>query len=127
MPIKAVYTHCERVYAEMMLEATAVEVDDETVYIYEGFTTKLFEKLGLSMPHYSAVLQELKRMGCVEQVKRGGGGAKSVWKLLEAPTLERFEEAPQRGTWETRKQNAELWQAVRTLRERVETLEKAVF
>src|SRR5258706_10934436 len=88
---RALFTHCEAVY-NAMSEKSEVNPDGR---VYEGFLTKLFDELELSVPYYSQVLTELKRMGCIEQVKRGGGTAMSIWYLLEPPTEDAFKSLPE--------------------------------
>jgi hypothetical protein len=78
----ALFDHCCSIFDLLMQESTQVEED----FIYTGFTTKLFAKARLSTPYYTAVMRELIGMGCVEQLRRGGGGAPSQWKLLTRPT-----------------------------------------
>lgn len=125
--IKAVYGHCENVYKAMLKESHTITHGGETAVVYEGFLTRLFNDLGLSMPHYSSVMTELKRMGCVEQIKRGGGGGKSQWRMLHAPTVEEFENAPVTTSLRAQKLQADLYQRVRDIEKRLEDLETAVF
>lgn len=77
----AMFNHCITVWDAMREEAT--EMQDHLVY--EGFLTKLFEKCYLSVPYYTHVMDELQRMGCVVQLRRGGGSAKSQWELVQRP------------------------------------------
>lgn len=82
-PTPVMYDHCVTVYTKMAEEATGDQ--------YEGFSTKLVQSCGLPSPYYTAVMRRLKEMGCIEQVRRGGGNAVSVWKLITPPTEELFE------------------------------------
>jgi len=77
----AVYEHCCRVYAEM--EGQATEMPEGRVY--EGYTTRLFQALELSPPYYTRIRDLLIKMGCVEQLRCGGGNAKSRWRLVREP------------------------------------------
>jgi hypothetical protein len=77
-PTPVMFDHCLTVYKKMAEEAT----DD----LYEGFSTKLVQSCGLPSPYYTAVMRRLKEMGCIEQLRRGGGNAVSVWKLIRPPT-----------------------------------------
>lgn len=64
------------------------DTDAQTVMIvWEGFLTRFItEELHLSVPYYTSVTQALKRMGCVRQLRRGGGSSPSLWELLTEPT-----------------------------------------
>jgi hypothetical protein len=62
--------------------------------VYRGHLTKLFTKLHLSTPYYSMVTKQLKAMGCIEQLRRGGGGAESEWQLIAAPTEDLYDAHP---------------------------------
>ena len=82
-----------RVYAAMLGEANAVVGEsDNKMVVYEGFLTSLITgKLNLSVPYYTSVMKALKRMGCVRQLRRGGGNSASQWELITEPTIEAFE------------------------------------
>lgn len=82
------FQHCLTVFKAMEAEAEPGEVDGNEVPLYEGYLTRLFSELGLSVPYYNKVMSELRHMGCVFQVKRGGGSAKSVWAVVREPTEE---------------------------------------
>jgi hypothetical protein len=110
-PMKALYDHCVTVFEEMFKEAEPEErainnydggptmdqpqtVTEITGYmIWTGHLTQLFARLGMSTPLYTGVMQTLKKMGCAEQLKRGGGNAKSVWRLVRKPEEEVFNAA----------------------------------
>jgi len=97
------FIHCITVFEQMRREATYVELseggDKRQVPVYEGFLTKLFQRLGLATPMYTAVMRRLQLMGCVRQLSRGGGSAPSRWELLEEPEYGTFEECEsKRGT-----------------------------
>jgi hypothetical protein len=63
------------------------------IVVYEGFTTGLFQELELSIPYYTKVLRHLKAMGCVRQLRRGGGSAMSRWELIKEPNFLDYEAA----------------------------------
>lgn len=85
--LPAIFEHCCSVYKAMAARAETRTVDDAEVLVYEGALTKLFrDQLGLSVPYYTSSLGELKRMGCLAQLRRGGGGAPSIWALYFEPT-----------------------------------------
>ena len=88
----ALFDHCCRVYAAMLAEAHAVDSEGQKMVVYEGFLTTLITgKLNLSVPYYSSVRRALKRMGCIRQLRRGGGSSQSQWELITDPTFELFQ------------------------------------
>jgi hypothetical protein len=93
----AQFDHCMRVYAMMDSESRTEEVDGNPEgmsverKVWEGHTTRIFNDLRLSTPYYTSVMAHLKRMGCVEQLRRGGGSATSLWLLIREPTLDLYE------------------------------------
>jgi hypothetical protein len=84
--LPAIYEHCKTVYNQMEEEAKLV---DGTL-LWEGHLTKLFGRLHLSVPYYTTVTRELKRMGCIKQWRRGGGNASSMWEVVMPPTQQAF-------------------------------------
>jgi len=94
IPVKtmpAVFGHCEAIYKAMEERS---EPDEDGNVIYQGHLTKLFRTCNLSVPYYTAVMGHLKRMDCVRQLYRGGGGSESRWVILQPPTVELFETSP---------------------------------
>jgi len=98
----AIFFHCVSVYERMLAQAKlvrAVEVEDEEeqsqegdMVVYEGALTSLVtQELHLSVPYYTSVTRALKAMGCVKQLRRGGGQALSQWLLLREPTVELYQ------------------------------------
>lgn len=129
-PIPAMYDHCQTIYNAMLEDATEEFVHDEEFnrktptgfQIWEGATTSLFAKAELAAPYYTGVLGNLKRMGCIELIARGGGAKKSKWRLIREPTEKLFRAAeqlkkPANGSL------AALKQQVNDLTQRVNTLE----
>lgn len=101
----ALYHHAVRVYAAMSEKATMVHADGDSstvMLVFEGFLTHLFEQLNLSVPYYTTVRQALLRMGCIRQLKRGGGNSPSQWELICEPTREAFGETGARKPRRTR-------------------------
>lgn len=85
----ALFEHCCRVYEAMRQEAAPQ--GERGVMVYEGFLTRLITvKLNLSVPYYTTIRKQLIRMGCIRQLKRGGGTAASQWELIYEPTEEAF-------------------------------------
>lgn len=85
--LPALFGHTTRVY-NAMLDSAAEGIGTEVVY--RGHLTRVFQELGLSVPYYTSVMQALKQMGCVEQIRRGGGGGESEWSLFKPPTPDLF-------------------------------------
>ncbi len=94
--------------------------------MYEGMLTKLITvELNLSVPYYTSILRALKRMGCVRQIRRGGGTSASQWELICPPTEEAFllvrpRKAPKKGKQEMQQDQ------INALNNRVLALEKAL-
>lgn len=91
-PMPQMYNHCVAVYEEMKKTAEVVTEDGKPPRrIWHGFLTKLInEDLGLAVPYFTAVRNNLMEMGCVTQLARGGGTHPSTWELIRNPTEELF-------------------------------------
>lgn len=112
----ALFEHCVNVYKAMFDEARAVnkgsersdDPDENTeelqVIVYEGFLTQLITgRLNLSVPYYTTVMQALRNMGCVRQLRRGGSTTPSQWELIYEPNLKAFmEQKPEKARRPTR-------------------------
>lgn len=127
----AMFEHCKTVYEAMLSSAIDERVSvggtmqSTGARIYEGHTTQLFQQLSLPTPYYTQVMRLLRRMGCIEQTRRGGGNSKSKWRLVTPPELSAFESAaaidpPKGGS------HAAQAQQLRDLTRRVQDLEKAI-
>lgn len=142
----AMFEHCQTIYNLMVDDSTeeAVQVPDhvlpglqdpeedvelETVTrrVWEGRTTGLFQKAELPTPYYTKVIQNLKRMGCIEQLRRGGGAALSKWALCHDPSEELWtnSEAPEHHS-STKTLLQQVQQQNRDLTRRIQRLEQAV-
>lgn len=90
----ALFIHCKNTYNAMLEEASEVEFDkDSKGIVYEGKLTALItEKLYLSVPYYTKIRAALIAMGCVKQLRRGGGSAPSQWELFYEPTIRLYNE-----------------------------------
>lgn len=89
----AMFYHCQKVYAEMLKTAEAIpneSLEGPDILVYRGFTTKLFSGLGIAIPYYGKVLSILEDMGCISQLRRGGGTSPSEWALWKEPELAPF-------------------------------------
>lgn len=85
----ALFDHCCRVYEAMRQEAKPI--GDNSIMVYEGYFTRLVTmQLNLSVPYYTSIRKQLIQMGCIRQLKRGGGTAPSQWELVYEPTEEAF-------------------------------------
>jgi hypothetical protein len=83
---KAITTH-----DSALDEANNEDASQSTMIVWEGFLTRFItEEMHLSIPYYSSVTLALKRMGCIRQLRRGGGSSPSQWELIREPTEERF-------------------------------------
>lgn len=91
----ALFIHCNSMYNSMMKEANRLVNDGDVtdMVVYEGFLTHLVSKLALSVPYYTFCRRALIDMGCIRQIKRGGGRSPSQWELIRSPSIELFDEA----------------------------------
>lgn len=120
--VPALFEHAVRVYEEMKKNSEVDENYGDNV-VYEGHLTNLFKKLRLSVPYYTSIKNQLVGMGCIEQVRRGGGNATSRWVLWKEPDLAEWKDfAPARA----RRGNATtMMQAqIKALSDRVAKLEE---
>jgi len=127
--LPVMFQHCAEVYDRMLQEAkpkTVNESEQIVLMIWEGFLTRLItQDLRHSVPYYTAITQALRSMGCIEQIRRGGGSAPSQFVLHKAPTAELWSESStafpsSRKT--TGKVNA-IEQQIRTLNTRLNNVE----
>lgn len=92
MPV--MFDYCIQVYEAMESEASwdalGTGYGEEEGLVYDGFLTKLIKDLSLPVPYYTKITQELRRMDCVRQVRRGGSTTTSRWVLLQEPTRELY-------------------------------------
>src|SRR4051794_10906529 len=91
------FLHCRQVYDAMMQQAFKTGGGETTdgpepeMVVYEGRLVQLITRdLHLSVPYYSHVRTALMRMGCIRQLRRGGGGSPSQWELIHELTEELF-------------------------------------
>lgn len=136
----AMFDHCAKVYEAlrtMAVEEQYVLGDDTEVsgehaiefgcrWVFEGHTTQVFSRLGLATPYYTSVLKNLVAMGCVTQIRRGGGSSLSKWELHKPPTEELWATRDIRGGSKNATRLSALEQQVRDLNNRLKKIEKAV-
>jgi hypothetical protein len=90
----SMFMHCEAVYDKMRAEAREVFEDDVPFVVWEGYLTKLVKSLNMPSPYYSAIRNALTDMGCIKQLRRGGGNSKSQWEMIKPPVLDAYQELP---------------------------------
>jgi hypothetical protein len=121
------FRYCQNVYKVMDEEAhDHIPEDDssKSMRVWEGFFTKLItDRLSLSVPYYSTIRTNLMRMGCIRQLRRGGGSAPSQWELLRPPTEELWFNSPSRRSYQTSKTEANSEQ-LNDINRRVKILEE---
>jgi hypothetical protein len=126
----AVFFHAETVYQAMFDRAKTQLLDGVTRgLVYEGFLTTLIkDDLHLSSPYYSSVTSVLKRMGCIEQLRRGGSSTPSQWLLHHAPTIElyakRVGSLKPRPKYVTEEQALQITQRIKDISDRVNRIER---
>lgn len=123
LSMPAMYQHCIDVYSKMRVEAIITEGEDDRILMWEGFLTRLTRGLGLSTPYYTMVRQELVRMGCIRQLRRGGGTSPSQWELVHKPTPDLYHNAKARPTREKTRLDT-LEQRIKDLHERLCNVEQ---
>ena len=88
----ALYSHACAVYQKMYEQSTRKQADGITeMVVYEGMLTKLVtdpDSLNLPVPYYTRIRAKLLGMGCIRQLKRGGGTAPSQWELIREPNFD---------------------------------------
>jgi hypothetical protein len=83
------FEHCRTVYEGML----AVSAEGNGTHVYRGFlSTLIHRELGLPLSYYTEIKGVLEQLGCIEQVKRGGGTTPSEWKLYGPPDPYLFEQ-----------------------------------
>lgn len=119
------FDHCVKVYKAMTDESHLDQIDGQPVRVYEGHLTKLVADLNLAAPYYTSTKNALIDMGCISQLRRGGGTAQSKWILIMWPTEELFNETPELNKPGKGKM-AVIEQQLRDVKKRMDRLEQAV-
>lgn len=122
-PMPQMYNHCVAVYEAMDKTAKNVAEDGKpTRRIWQGFLTKLInDDLGLAVPYFTAVRNNLLEMGCCEQLARGGGTHPSTWELIKPPTEDLFNT---KGKIRTNSKTAVMQGQINDLNTRLQAVEK---
>lgn len=131
-PPSALYEYTVQVYEELSNRAYVTnlgpEWGDEEGLVFEGYVTHLFKELNFSLPYFTKVMNELKRMECVVQLRRGGSTSMSKWLLIKPPTPENWRDAKVlRGKRNTDQKINDLNNRVNTMEEKVDLLMRKVF
>lgn len=118
----ALFQHCVAAYNKMLEKSRPVE-DNADIIVYEGYLTALIQSdLSLSIPYYTSIRKRLIEMGCVRQLRRGGGTSPSQWEMIREPTLEAFMNAePKKVPKQDR--NTAVNQQILALSRRISSLE----
>lgn len=128
--LPALYAHCVKAYGLMEFEAREAGLDEEAKMVWEGHLTKLITgQLHLSTPYYTGIMRALRSMGCVQQLRRGGGSSESQWEVITPPTPERWAKLGEKqGRLYTKPVSAteQSDQMIRDLQRRVSRLEQAL-
>lgn len=122
----AMFLHSINVYNTMRTEAAIVEwVSGGRMLVWEGFLTKLTRGLGLSTPYYTAVRRDLTRMGCIRQLRRGGGSSPSQWELIKAPTEDLYKNSKVQPTKEKTRLDT-IMQQIKDVHTRLTVVEQQI-
>lgn len=91
----ALLNHCITVYDAMYEKSEEYIEEDypegEAPRIYVGMLTKLFVRLDYGISNYSRIVNALRDMGCIEQIRRGAGKTPGMWLLWRRPDESLFE------------------------------------
>lgn len=121
----ALFEHACNVYADMEKSAKPVAHQGQEILVYEGHLTQLFKGLRLSVPYYTAIKNQLIGMGCIEQMRRGGGSGMSKWVLWKTPTLDEWQAfSPSKSRRGSKQLMME--QRIKALQDRIDKLEEQV-
>jgi hypothetical protein len=119
--------HSETVYVEMLERSKLHREGEVSIVVYEGALTHLvMQDLGFPNPYYTKIKNMLEGMGCMKQLKRGGGGQPSQWELIKSPTRELYDEWEASAPDEEEEVETASAQAVKDLNDRLLVVEKAL-
>jgi hypothetical protein len=123
--------HCLNVYNTMREGAEEFHEGSVPILVWSGYFTGLMRDLNLAVPYYTMVKNLLVDMGCIKQLRRGGGNSKSQWELIKPPTLDLWEALPDQDTGAGRSAASEssvksLQQQLAGLTTRVDSLERNI-
>jgi len=115
------FAHAERVYGYM--DERAENRFEGRLWI--GRTVEAFEEAVGTRGPYSMVMNRLQAMGCIERLKRGGGGTGTIWRIVKQPSLTDWELSVNPSS-PRKKDHAKVANQVHDLLERVQILETQV-
>lgn len=85
----AIFEHATRTWDYLYEQSFVEDSGDGPIRIWEGSLTKVItDDLGLSNPYYTKITTLLRAAGCLEMLKRGGGGSVSRWMIRTKPDTE---------------------------------------
>ena len=122
LTLTTLYTHSAKTYKEMFEHSEM----REGIIVWEGMLTRLITvDLNLSIPYYTSITRALKAMGCIRQLRRGGGTSPSLWALITEPTPELFRDIDPTltRTGKGSSRHDQLQYQISQLTERVQSLE----
>ena len=119
----ALFRHCVAVYEAMLADAQDESSGyDGSMMVWRGHGTKLVADLDVPGGYYAKIMDCLKQMGSIQQLRRGGGRppSPSEWLIIQRPDFEVFDTARRPKTQES---TIVLTQRVKDLSSRVTLLE----
>jgi len=88
-PEKRLFGYLLQLYEAMEAEATKPKGSKQKVY--EGKVVTTFQKLNISMAHYTPLFNALKELGGVELLDRGARGRPTRYRLHHPPVEDAYE------------------------------------
>jgi hypothetical protein len=119
---------CIIIYDAMKSASKHITRDGYTGDVYQGKITYLFTEMGIAMPYFTPIMNALKDMGCIQQLRRGGGSSVSEWAVFFPPTNAEFKVLAKKSGRIGLKQTPadQTAQQIRDLNKRIVDLEDAV-
>lgn len=129
----SLFLHCQKIYTKMFEQSYKDSVthsngDVESIIVWEGYLVKFVtQDCDLAVPYFTYCTRKLKEMGCIKQLRRGGGKSKSLWQLIIEPSEELFNDVTPPTKENTRNGKiVALTHSVNQLNSRVLVLEEAL-
>jgi hypothetical protein len=86
----AMWDHLKKIYEFMESHSEETTDNEQSIKVYEGFTTRMFQEASVPVPYYGKILDALTEMGCISQLRRGGGTSPSMWALWKPPEYDAY-------------------------------------